>query len=269
MKKVILYISITLFLFSFSCNSQNKNLKKQQALAQKYANTIRNKIDWEGTYKGMLPCADCEGIQIELSVFKKGNYELTKRYEGKSSEIITEKGNFRWLPNGNAITLYSGNNSSEYTHFLVEENQLIKLDKEANRINSEFSELYILKKTGFDDRITERYWKLIELNGKPIESMPSNTQIHFKLKLIDSKVSGFAGCNRFYGHFELMQGQRIYFAKMMRTLIACKRLEIENQLLSQFDVVNSYTIKNDTLTLSKIKTKEKAKFVAEYFVEWK
>ncbi len=266
MKKVILYISITLFLFSFSCNSQNKNLKKQQALAQKYANTTRNKIDWEGTYRGMLPCADCEGIQIELSIFKKGNYELIKRYDGKSTDIIAEKGNFRWLPNGNAITLYSGNNSSEYTHFLVEENQLIKLDKEANRINSEFSELYILKKKGFDDRITERYWKLVELNGKSLAPLLGNNQIHFKLKLIDSRVSGFSGCNRFYGHFELMQGQRIYFAKMMRTLIACKQLEIENQFLSQFEEPNSYNIKNDTLILTKIKTKEKAKFVAEYFI---
>lgn len=260
-------IFLLVFIFFLACNTQNKNFKKQQALAEKNAHTSRYTLDWSGVYRGVLPCADCEGIQMEISISKKGTYELKKRYEGKSPEIFTEKGNFRWLPEGNGITLYSGNNSNEYTHFLVGENQLIKLDKDANRINSEFSELYVLKKKGKDDRITERYWRLIEQNGKVVEPVPGLAQIHFRLKLIDSGVSGYAGCNRFNGHFELMQDHRIQFTKMMRTLIACKRLDIENQFLSQFEEVNNYSVKNDTLTLTKIKTKEKAKFVAEYFVE--
>ncbi len=257
-------IIVIIFLaLNFSCNSNKRNLKKQQALAIKNATTTYDTVNWSGIYRGVFPCADCEGIQIELSISKKGTYEITKRYEGKSEDILSEKGNFRWLPDGNAITLYSGNNSNEYTHFLVAENKLIKLDKDAKKIESEFSELYVLKKKGYDDRITEKYWRLIEMNGKAVEKQPGREQLHFRLKLIDSGVFGFAGCNRFSGHFELMQGNRIQFTKMMRTLIACKQLETENQFLKQLEEVNTYQVKNDTLSLQKVKSKESARFVFE------
>lgn len=256
--RIIVFI---LLIINVSCNSQKKNFKKQQALAIKNAHTARNSVDWAGTYRGVLPCADCEGIQIELSLSKKGTYELLRRYEGKSEDIITERGNFRWLPEGNGITLYSGNNTNDYTHYLVGEHQLTMLDKDANRIESEYSELYILKKKGYDDRITEKYWRLIELNGKAVESLPGKEQLHLQLKLINSSVFGYGGCNRFSGHFELMHGNRIQFTKMLRTLIACKRLETENLFLSQFDEVNTYEVKNDTLTLSRAKSKQSARFV--------
>lgn len=259
----IRFIVFIVLIVNLSCNSQKKNFKKQQALANKYANTSRNSMDWAGTYRGVLPCADCEGIRVELSITKKGAYELRKRYEGKLDEIITEKGSFRWLPDGNGITLYSGNNTNDYTHFLVGEKQIIMLDKNANRIESEFSELYILKKKGYDDRITEKYWKLIEINGKAVETLPGKEQPHLQLKPINSSVFGFGGCNRFSGHFELMHGNRIQFTKMLRTLIACKKLETENLFLSQFEEVNTYHVKNDTLTLTRTKSKQTARFVFE------
>ncbi|GGD94473.1 copper resistance protein NlpE [Planktosalinus lacus] len=30
--------------------------------------TSENSLDWHGTYQGILPCADCEGIQTEVTL---------------------------------------------------------------------------------------------------------------------------------------------------------------------------------------------------------
>ena len=32
------------------------------------AHNSRNALDWAGTYEGVLPCADCPGIQTRLSL---------------------------------------------------------------------------------------------------------------------------------------------------------------------------------------------------------
>ena len=30
----------------------------------------QNSLDWNGTYKGVLPCADCAGIEKEITLYK-------------------------------------------------------------------------------------------------------------------------------------------------------------------------------------------------------
>ena len=32
-----------------------------------YADTSKTSLDWNGEYQGLLPCADCEGIEIKLT----------------------------------------------------------------------------------------------------------------------------------------------------------------------------------------------------------
>lgn len=37
----------------------------------------RNSLDWEGTYKGILPCADCEGIETMVILKDNDRYTLS------------------------------------------------------------------------------------------------------------------------------------------------------------------------------------------------
>ncbi|MFX6794395.1 copper resistance protein NlpE N-terminal domain-containing protein, partial [Acinetobacter baumannii] len=46
------------------------------------AHTAENSLDWDGKYKGTLPCADCEGIKTELELKDDKTYELTETYLG-------------------------------------------------------------------------------------------------------------------------------------------------------------------------------------------
>lgn len=51
-----------------------------------------------GEYEGVLPCADCSGIQVDLQMTNMddtgGAYVLNSLYQGRSDEPMITKGNF-------------------------------------------------------------------------------------------------------------------------------------------------------------------------------
>src|SRR5580765_6726100 len=102
-------------------------------------------------YRGMLPCADCSGIDTELALYAKSpneiantRYVLKRTYQkgrgpGKS---FAESGTWtlmRGTPDDPDATVYQlkDNKTGDLTNFLkVGANQLEQLDKEQRRIDS-------------------------------------------------------------------------------------------------------------------------------------
>jgi uncharacterized lipoprotein NlpE involved in copper resistance len=65
-----------------------------------------NDLNWVGDYKGVLPCADCEGIETELELKANNTYELSEEYLGKQSNEFKAKGTFTFdADQNNVITL--------------------------------------------------------------------------------------------------------------------------------------------------------------------
>ena len=92
MKSKIYLIATILFLvFGTSCNSQ-KITKK----AISTSDNSMTSVDWPGTYQGVLPCADCEGIQTQIVIQKDLSFVLETRYLGKDQQIFQTKGTFQW-----------------------------------------------------------------------------------------------------------------------------------------------------------------------------
>src|SRR6476661_4964242 len=58
--------------------------------------TATNSLDYLGTYKGTLPCADCPGIETSLELTEDFNYTLTTNYKGKNNKPVESRGTFRW-----------------------------------------------------------------------------------------------------------------------------------------------------------------------------
>ncbi|RAJ23095.1 copper resistance protein NlpE [Pedobacter cryoconitis] len=105
----------------------------------------KNALDWDGTYKGIVPCADCEGIETTLVLGKELTYALRTKYLGKSdAKVFEEKGKFSWDKNGRIITL-EGIKDAPNKYF-VGENKIIQLDMNGKEITGEQADLYILKK---------------------------------------------------------------------------------------------------------------------------
>ncbi len=113
--------------------------------------------------------------------------------------------------------------------------------------------------------IAGTYWKLIELNGKPAtQASPADgKEIFMMLFKNDNRVSGNGGCNGFAGIYNLADdGFRLGFAKIMRTQMACTKLDIENEFFKVLDETDSYYITSNVLQLNRARMAALAKFIA-------
>jgi len=136
MRILILFV----FLALFSC-------KKETAQTEVMPIDIHNSqisLDVAGTYIGLIPCADCEGISVIIILNCDKTFELNYRYIGKSDEYFSCSGEYAWNESGNSIILNCDNFPNFY---FVGENHLIMLDMDGNRISSELANKYILTKT--------------------------------------------------------------------------------------------------------------------------
>jgi heat shock protein HslJ len=120
--------------------------------------------------------------------------------------------------------------------------------------------VYIVQATTpSDTAIAEKYWKLIELNGKPItKTIPK--EAFFRLS--KTIISGNSSCNSFTGSFERGPANRIRFSKIAGTLMACMNNTTEAPFLALLQKTDSYTLRKDTLTLSRARMAPLARFVA-------
>ena len=105
---------------------------------------------------------------------------------------------------------------------------------------------------GFDEKITEKYWKLLVLEGQTVTTAENQErEIYFTLKTDENRVEGFAGGNGLAGNYKLEEGNRIRFENMAVTMKACPDVAVnESEFLQVFELADNYTIHNDTLSLN-------------------
>ena len=122
------------------------------------------------------------------------------------------------------------------------------------------------EQTNTDEVITEKYWKLIKLEGQDVEMVENQErEIFFTLKTEDNTVRGFAGCNSLTGEFELEDGNRIRFRNMGITMMMCPDVDVnEAEFMEVFELADNYTIHNDTLSLNVARRAPLAQFAAVY-----
>ncbi|MDP2067975.1 MAG: copper resistance protein NlpE N-terminal domain-containing protein [Lutibacter sp.] len=261
MKKQFLFITLILFTIISACNS---NPKPEQNLDAMPDNSLTS-LDWPGIYRGVLPCADCEGVETEIKINADLTYVISSTYLGKNEEAFKKAGSFKWDEAGAKITLENVDPNASANQFLVGENMLFKLDADGNRIEGDLKEMYQLKKVYLDSTIAEKYWKLIELNGKKIIlGKNQNTAPHLTLKNENSRVFGNGGCNTFQGAYELEEGNKIKFSKIGSTKMFCDYMGTEQALLQVLEKVENYSVENDTVSLNNPTMVSLAKFQMIY-----
>ncbi len=96
------------------------------------------------SYQGVLPCADCSGLETSLFLDENGSYLLREVYlEGKDgNSAFVETG--LWARTADRLTLT--NSRGEKRHFQPTEQGLVMLDQQGEPIQSNFS--YLLAATG-------------------------------------------------------------------------------------------------------------------------
>lgn len=145
MKKTILSAMVlALMVFTTSCtkNKEKEETVKPQTEEVVDMHTSENSLDWAGTYEGVLPCADCEGIKTSITLQDDKTFEETSEYLGKKSNF-KEKGTFEWDKTGSIVTLKYKDTQHSYK---VAEGSIILLDQEGKEISGDLAKNYILNK---------------------------------------------------------------------------------------------------------------------------
>lgn len=262
MKIAILFL-ILFSLFS-ACNNSKKFDNEDNNSYSDKVHTSENSLDWNGVYRGTLPCADCEGIKTEIFLKKDFNFEITKMHIGKDDSLYRTSGSFNWNDSGNIITL-TFNDNSEPQFFRVIENAIIMLDKNMNAIEGELADKYIFQKYNFDKVITEKYWKLIKLYDKKIDfHKDQKREAHVILRSEKNMANGSTGCNMFNGSYKL-EKNNLSFSPFAVTKIACPHIDYEHSFLKAFAETASYEMINDTLKFLNSDNEKIAIFESVYF----
>ena len=252
--KNAILILVLLFISIASCKSSKKTQATETITT---ADNSMTSVDWPGTYQGILPCADCEGIKTQILLNKDLSYILETQYLGKSDSVFQEKGKFEWDKTGSKIKLDNANKQI----YQVGENLLFHLDKDGNRITGDLASNYIMEKEKTE--LTDKYWKLVRLNGKPVESGEREAFIMFEK--VESRVHGNSSCNMYNGKYDLLEGNRIKFSPFAMTRMACIGNNIETEFMQIFEKTTSYSLTWNELILQDEYETTLAKFEADFF----
>lgn len=145
MKKILVFFSPIILLACFKTTNdvpKNSRLVEDTLNVETDMHNAQNALDWSGIYMGLLPCADCEGIETTIILNNDLTYLKTENYLGEEG-TFEEEGTFIWMNDGLRIALKHQNTSYYYK---VQENSLLALDIDGNEISGEMALMYLLKK---------------------------------------------------------------------------------------------------------------------------
>lgn len=230
-------------IISSSCSVQKRN-KSTENFEDHHTAEIA--LNWQGSYYGTLPCADCEGIATKLTLNEDLSYILTKVWKKNNNALSdTLKGKFTWQ--GNNIKLEGITDKSGADTFKVEENRLRQLDMEGNEITSELAAHYILSKMG-NTQIEDKRWEIVELFGKPVNGSPETHYIIFHSK--EGRLEAKANCNILSQNYRVTNQFMITIDQGISTMMACPD-NLEQELNKALDMADNISVGDGTMTINK------------------
>lgn len=224
--------------------------------------TSQISLDWAGTYFGVLPCADCEGIETTLSIRYDYTFNLNHIYLGKNDEPISQSGSFKWSEDGQVITLDIDNSDHIPTQYFVGEERLFQLDMDGGRITGELSDHYTLVKVR--NPLLGKHFLLHTIFGREIDLTPLTPRSplpFIQFASDDSQFSGRGDCNNFFGHFRINPEQIISFSDVASTRMACEVMDIDHSYSRLFEHTHRYSLESDTLKFYSTDSKKLAIFI--------
>ncbi|MCR9182758.1 MAG: copper resistance protein NlpE [Flavobacteriaceae bacterium] len=148
MKKLLLLSLCFTVLLSCKNNktSDNEEMEVNTEMEQvPDMHTSEISLDWQGTYSGTLPCADCDGVKTEIILNDDNSFKTKRVYMGKDETVFEETGNLQWTEDGGTVVLTNKENGNA-TLFKVGENHLRQLDMEGKPIEGDLADMYVLQK---------------------------------------------------------------------------------------------------------------------------
>ena len=89
------------------------------------------------SWRGILPCADCEGIETSLFLEKDGTWVMNERYQGVREEPSSFASYGTWARTADKLVLTDS--QGEKSYYRAKGDALEMLDREGNPIESQFN----------------------------------------------------------------------------------------------------------------------------------
>ena len=120
----------------------------ESPLAQKTPPASANtSSSWVGTYEGVLPCGHCEGIEIWLTLGEGGTFELKTNYLGLNDAREEQfTGKISWGQTDSTQVQLLGMIGDMPGRYLLQENGLLHLDANSQKISGPLAARYLLKR---------------------------------------------------------------------------------------------------------------------------
>jgi len=296
--KILLFMLMLCFFISCQKHTTDSNVSTKDSIAKVdslnnvAAHNAKNSLDYIGTYKGILPCADCEGLETVICINEYNTYNIKTQYQGKGEKVFEQKGTFSWNTAGNTIVLDDVKNGPN--QYFVGENTLTQLTLSGEKITGNLASEYILAKqptanseieTTKENKTTvdlnnrmeaqtvikkvnpaigkatlaETKWKLILLNGKVV-TQKGKKDYFIKLNSKDGRFTAFAGCNSIMGSYVMPSAFGLSFSNVAMTRMACPNMDLETRFSKALEETDRYIIKDNILKLHKGKKEVLATF---------
>ncbi|MGH9935001.1 MAG: META domain-containing protein, partial [Blastocatellia bacterium] len=99
-------------------------------------------------------------------------------------------------------------------------------------------------------QLENTYWKLVELNGKPLAASSRRREPHLRLNSEGKVLQGSGGCNTMRGGYQL-NGARLKFTQIATTRMACPDpyMSQESAFLKALEATDSFKLSGDKLEL--------------------
>lgn len=223
------------------------------------AHTSRNSLDWTGTYEGTVPCADCPGIHTRLSLYDDGTFARVTRYVDRAGYTYVDRGGFSWDAEGRTIRLEGIEDAPD--RYQVVENGVIQRDLEGQPITGELASRYRLARIPAPAELEDTRWRLIELRGASVAA--TDRTAWFILESAVGRAHGSLGCNGFSASYTIPDSTRVQFEGMSSTRMACLDPAADDALGPVLERMDTWQLRNDTLSLTTARMAWQARFVSE------
>ena len=106
-------------------------------------------------------------------------------------------------------------------------------------------------------------WTLVELQGKAVPKAADARRAPFiSFSREGSRVSGFAGCNRFTGTFTVESGNKLKFSPLAMTRMMCPDDALEPEFMKVLESHEHFQVDGQTLVLNVAQKTPLARFEA-------
>lgn len=211
------------------------------------AHNSRISLDWAGVYTGTIPCADCPGIELSITLLEDGTYQRATKYLDRDERPRFDQGRFAWDDAGGVITLQVDGQQGQ--RYRVGEGVLFHLDAAGKVITGDLAENYRLSMMPSDPGLQEREWVLYELMGQPVNMEHPPT---LRFDRVTGRLSGSDGCNRLMGSYRLREMHRLQIGEnLASTMMACPDMDTPERFTDALQRVDSYSIANGELSLQR------------------